>query len=420
MKTLGKKIRELRKQRGMTQHMLCEGLVTSSMISQIEADRAAPSAALLEELAKRLGVEPSYFEQDLSNKSDQLQNYRRARQLMERNQFAEALPLLQNVTFPLAPQFRADSVYNDLAHCYVQLGRLEDAARMYEAVVQTAYERDDTASAVHAYFHLGHVERRMNHPTVARMYWQRACDLLDRHPDLNMPIAVKLKANLGRLYIQEKKWLEAQQAYEQALELAQGFSISTDLGTVYQGLGYVYAELGDFDLALERNEQAIEFFTAANNDRGADQCCINRAVYLRRSGRVAESVEHLSEFINSRSSQRDHGRLANAYGELAQGHLSLGHLERALEDAAKAVNLDKDNRTLRIEMHLVKARALAAKGQFDQSLREVEAGFRLIGEDEPHYQAELQRVQRKCYLALGDTPKVLDKALEFATSVLEK
>lgn len=58
----GQRIRELRQERGLTQTELAKGIVTPSMISQIEAGKAHPSESLLKELAKRLDV----AEEDLS------------------------------------------------------------------------------------------------------------------------------------------------------------------------------------------------------------------------------------------------------------------------------------------------------------------------------------------------------------------
>ncbi|PWI57290.1 helix-turn-helix domain-containing protein [Sulfoacidibacillus thermotolerans] len=51
---IGQKIRELRLARGLTQTQLAEGIVTPSMISQIEAGKAQPSESLLKKLAQRL------------------------------------------------------------------------------------------------------------------------------------------------------------------------------------------------------------------------------------------------------------------------------------------------------------------------------------------------------------------------------
>ena len=59
---IGQRIRELRTKAGLTQTDLAKGIVTPSMISQIEAGKAQPSPSLLKKLATRLDVsEPELF-----------------------------------------------------------------------------------------------------------------------------------------------------------------------------------------------------------------------------------------------------------------------------------------------------------------------------------------------------------------------
>ncbi len=59
---IGQRIRELRTKAGLTQTDLARGIVTPSMISQIEAGKAQPSPGLLKKLANRLQVsEPELY-----------------------------------------------------------------------------------------------------------------------------------------------------------------------------------------------------------------------------------------------------------------------------------------------------------------------------------------------------------------------
>lgn len=63
--SLGTKIRELRLANGMTQSELGAGLVTPSMISQIESDKANPSYSVLEAIAVKLKTPLEYFLADI-------------------------------------------------------------------------------------------------------------------------------------------------------------------------------------------------------------------------------------------------------------------------------------------------------------------------------------------------------------------
>jgi transcriptional regulator with XRE-family HTH domain len=67
MPSIGEKIREARLQRGLTQGDLAEDLVTPSMISQIEADKAKPSYPLLTAIANRLGLPVEHFLNELQD-----------------------------------------------------------------------------------------------------------------------------------------------------------------------------------------------------------------------------------------------------------------------------------------------------------------------------------------------------------------
>ncbi|KEO83266.1 HNH endonuclease [Tumebacillus flagellatus] len=61
MSTLGQKIRELRMRLGLTQSDLAAGLITPSMVSQIEHDKANSSYKVLEAIATKLEVSIEYF-----------------------------------------------------------------------------------------------------------------------------------------------------------------------------------------------------------------------------------------------------------------------------------------------------------------------------------------------------------------------
>ncbi|MFD3445980.1 helix-turn-helix domain-containing protein [Microbacteriaceae bacterium 4G12] len=64
MYTLGKRIRSLRKENGLTQTELAGNELTKSMLSQIETGRAMPSMKTLTYIAQKLDCEPSYFLDD--------------------------------------------------------------------------------------------------------------------------------------------------------------------------------------------------------------------------------------------------------------------------------------------------------------------------------------------------------------------
>ncbi len=71
--TLGKKIRELRLQKNMTQAALAGDTITRNMLSQIENGSAQPSVTTIVELAEKLGAPTEYF----FSQTNDLQTFRK-------------------------------------------------------------------------------------------------------------------------------------------------------------------------------------------------------------------------------------------------------------------------------------------------------------------------------------------------------
>ena len=377
MDSLGEKIRVLRKERRMTQQELAKGLVTPSMISQIESNKATPSRQLLHQIAGRLGVKLAYFADDIDQKTDLSQTYRRARTLIETENFAAAVPLLLTLVEHPTPQFREESLYGDLAHCYERLGQLPEACQMYENVARTALARSDVPAAVYAYFHLGQVYRRRQEPALARMYWQRASLLLRRYPSLDMPLAVKIHANLGRIHYQLKEYSWALQSYRRAAHQAEKNSSTLDLAMIYHGLGTVHMELSQHEAADKALRTGLQLYETIRHQRGINQCKINIGVNYRLAGQLEAAVMQLSTCLEHRELLSDSIRLANALSELAICHLERGQLSEAEQSATQAMGLDKDTDSLQATLRQTLARIELKRGDTDRALQWIDAALPL-------------------------------------------
>lgn len=419
MDSLGQKIRNLRKERKMTQLALARGLVTPSMISQIESDKATPSQELLEQLAARLGVKPSFFADDIHHKTDLVQAYRRAKQLMEAENYAAALPLLQTLTAPVPPQFREEVLFLDLAQCYERLQQYGDAANMYEEVVRASLERDDVPRAVHAYFHLGQLERRQSRWGVARMHWQRAAELLRRHPDLNMPIAMKIYANLGRIHMQLRQFEVALESYRRAVVLAERYQAQLDHAMILHGMGAAYIELGRYELGEDKLQEAIRIYDVIRHQRGINQCHVNIGIGLRRAGKFVEAKEKLSWCIEHREIRLDVLRLANALSERAACCLELEQWDEAIADAKEAVLLDKDTPELQLLARHTLAVAYMHKNEPQLALENANLGLQCSAEThDMTLVSGLYSVRAQALWALGDAAGASADAIRVANMAL--
>lgn len=142
MSTLGTRIRELRIQKGLTQTELGTGLVTPSMISQIESDKANPSYNLLLELAKRLDTSPDYLLSDNLPFRRSITIYNLAKASFHSKDYITAIRLYEQLidapNFPLSkPQ-----IMFDCAECYLSLSEPSQAIVMIERAFGLVTDKD--------------------------------------------------------------------------------------------------------------------------------------------------------------------------------------------------------------------------------------------------------------------------------------
>lgn len=354
------------------------------------------------------------------DKSDELQNYRAARSFIERGFYEDAIKLLKTLSWPLSPQFKAEVVYNEMANCYLHLGQLEEACAMYESVIQIGYEKNDISITVHGYYHIGTVLRRLKRDRVARMYWQRAAELLQQNPDIQMPVSVKIHANLARIYLDEGNWQRARQAYEQTLQLANRFGGSFDTAKIYQGLSCALMQVGEFDLALAYNDSAITINGAADNRKGAMRCRINRGIILRVAGRHEEALAYMLSLRDTVSDKEDLMMVAILH-ELALIYWDLKDFDSLLTVSDMALRRNHVDQHIEAQLRLLRAKVYLHNGSIEFTQREIERGRRLIPSQQPSsLWYEFQDVKRQCWLLSGREQDVLTECIAEAEKVISE
>lgn len=130
---LGEKLRQARLEAGLSQRQLCGGAITRNMLSQIESGKAGPSVATLQYLAQRLGKPVSYFLQEETAVSPNLQVMEQARQAFGRKNYAQTLNILSRYRRP-DPLFDAEQSYLQAVCALEQGKKLLEEGRALEAV----------------------------------------------------------------------------------------------------------------------------------------------------------------------------------------------------------------------------------------------------------------------------------------------
>jgi len=402
MSSLGQKIKTLRQVRKLTQRGLGQGLVTPSMISQIESDRAVPSLHLLHQLADRLSVDPAYFDQDAYSKSDRLHNYRRARSLMESGRFEEALTYFQSLLMDKEWSGRDESLFFEAAQCYLHLGRFADAAQVYETSLKIFMEKQDLQNTVYCYYYLGHLYARLNRPGVARMYWQRASDFMQRHPNLSTPITIKIESGLARMYLELAQHDLAQKSYRRAAVIAEQTSAWLDLATIYEGLAKSYMESKEYENAKDYLQQALKLFTSVRNQQGINQTSVNLAINTRLQGDMEVAQVEFERLQNNDDFRTDQNSLARSYYESANCSVALGSWEKADRDLTEALQYGAGDVNLTARVHILLTQIRLRQGQQLEALKLTDVALQWVSDAHDAVTLiELYSLRQEIFLQLG-------------------
>ncbi|MGZ4133988.1 MAG: helix-turn-helix domain-containing protein, partial [Tumebacillaceae bacterium] len=137
MISLGQKIRDLRIRKGLTQQELGTGIVTISMISQIESDKAYPSHKVLQQIAARLETPIEYFVADMQTQIEQSSTYKLAKAYLASENFELAVPLFRELINNPAPHLPVYEVQFDLADAFLASSEIDKAVELFEQVLDT-------------------------------------------------------------------------------------------------------------------------------------------------------------------------------------------------------------------------------------------------------------------------------------------
>lgn len=179
MPTLGERIREARTQRGLTQSELADQLVTPSMISQIESDRAKPSYQLLRGIAQRLGLDVSYFLSDMEDRHILTSHLKTAEYYLLVGDIEPASDILEMVERPGLPGENLHLYLRLMAMTLRHTGKFIDAVHLMEELRESAYRTQDTPLLIQVHQESGYIEYAMKNWKGAMMEWRNAVRLAE-------------------------------------------------------------------------------------------------------------------------------------------------------------------------------------------------------------------------------------------------
>ncbi|PWK16225.1 helix-turn-helix domain-containing protein [Tumebacillus permanentifrigoris] len=336
-KSLGQKIREWRMRKGITQTELAEGLVTPSMISQIESDKANPSFKLLEGISRKLDVPIDEFLMDMQEQLEEDTRYKLAKSLMGTKDYAKAISVLEGLSS--TDDAHENEIKFDLADAYVHSKNFEKANKLLEGMLEVVALERDRSKAVQLYWKLGWAKMRANDYIMAKHYFNQSLKELSKATDY----AAEQKGILFVHYALTLSYLgEVQGAlgyYKNAIDTFQGTSSLNLLGFAYQGLANTYYRLGEFKLAAETTRTAITMFRSVNDRLQEFRTKQNYAIIQYELQNYSEAISLFQECIDEFKALKENDLIANVYGEMGIVHFRMKEYQNAEKWCFRALEL---------------------------------------------------------------------------------
>ena len=381
--TIGRRVQQLRVERGLTQKQLAEPVYTPAYISTLEAGRVRPSDDALRHLADRLGVEfdelatgrPARLVTELRLRLTEAQRTLAAGAAEEAVQQYTGL-LAEAETHGLAEEEAAALL--GLGECALETGDLAEGRLYFERAEARLVDAPLTARVPalrgravahylagelrYAVYLLESTLDELNrgglhdpdallllYASVIGPYMdmgaharaaQAAEFALALAPQSGDPALVaRMHRSVARTLLAEGRLAEADTSLAKAAELYRGLQLRTELANCHWMRGYVYAQNGELERAEEEMREALHMLSATRAALYSSQLTVELADVLHRRGRSQEAAELLRDVLGGLSPERGAVHAAAAHRLLGIIAEDARRVEEAEEHYVRALSL---------------------------------------------------------------------------------
>ena len=354
---IGRRVRELRAQRGLSQAQLAGPGVSASYASLIESGRRQPSQAVLEGLARALGTTVEYLRHGAlaaSYRDGELE-LRYANLELASGACADAEHRFRKLLAGPVDASTQHAARWGLAQALEAQGRLEQAIAIYEEVRARADMARDvswldaTIALVRCYREAGDLGRSAELGDAA----------LERFAALGLPgvdAQVQLGASVAFTAYERGDLVRARQLIERVMAQAEQLGSRRAQGAACWNASVIAAERGDLGEAISLSERALLLFAEDGEDRNSARLRNSYAELLLRSDPPQPTLA-LDLLESARATLTELGSLTDvAYceTEMARAQLLLGDPAGAITSARGALH-----HLPAAEQRLERSRALA-------------------------------------------------------------
>jgi tetratricopeptide (TPR) repeat protein len=407
-KTVGARVRLLRRSAGLSQSELAAGRFSKEYVSQIERGKTRPTTETLEWLAGRLATDREFLEHGVSKaETERLEAaLHHAELLVEAHRYEDAIQSFRGV-HEIAGNRAASSFSLRLlrgeAWARIRNGELEEAMTLLEEAagiaVTAGFTDVDRAEVV---FQVGAVRYSQSSIAEAIVLFDQALILAEGSD----PPADRLRSDIfhwrSRCHRRNRDWVAAQEDIERALELADAGSDTRRAADALFQASLVTQRQGRWVLARTYAERSRTLFEALGDTATVARLLNNLAGLNHLLGNAPQAIallEEAFEIFVELDLAVDAGYVCSSLAEI---QLACGEFEATEAQARKALDL-LGGRVDHLQeigtARLALGRALAAQGSLDEGERWIAAA------DETFRQANSMSHRSSAWIAQGDVER---------------
>ena len=381
---LGARVRRLRNERGLTQTELAAERVSKEYISQIETGKTRPTQQTLDWLAERLGVDPHYLEDGVSDRDHREHEaiVVRAEEAVREKRYRDAVDATSSLPrTPGSPELHLRALF------------AESWARMYLGELRTTLDRVEQARAVAMGDSFGDVDRaevlyrlgccryKLNHVAQALADFSAALELADRSGESCDRLRAHILERRSRCYRRHRDWEAAREDIDRALELAEALGDDQTVADVHFQASLVAERNGSWAQARTYTERAKELYEAVDDPVNVGRLLNNLGCLSFLLGHKEQAIEQLKDAFRIALELGDPADGAQAVSSLADLHLRSGDLELAEKQARHAIEMLQERADFLDALgsaQVVLGRSLIEQGRLDeaeQALADAETSF---------------------------------------------
>jgi tetratricopeptide (TPR) repeat protein/DNA-binding XRE family transcriptional regulator len=374
---IGERLRNLRVAAGLTQTDLAGNRFSKEYISQIERGKTRPTPETIEWLALRLAVDAGFLASGVSTddraKAEAI--LARADSLLQDQQFEAAIEeytkALPAVLGTGAPELRVRAL-NGEAMVRAEMGDVKSGLALL-AESRSLVEGDEFTDVDRAevLFRIGVCRYLLSSMSTAIGLFSESLKLVENSGLANDKLRLSIFAWRSRCQRRQRDFEAAREDIELALELAEALQDTRALGSAYFQASVLAERDGHYVLARTYAEKAKTQYEELADRANVGRLLNNLGGVEFLLGKPEQAIEHLKKAFAVALELGHDEEAANAISSLAQVHLRTGDVERAEEQARRALELldGQDGAWLSEigQARLVLGRALLEQGRLDEA-----------------------------------------------------